>query len=33
VTKKDFSTYELPMGTFLGAAAILIALLAGPLAS
>ncbi len=33
VTKQDFSTYQLPMGTFLGAAAIVIALLAGPLAN
>jgi hypothetical protein len=26
VTKKDHATYELPLGTFLGATAILIAL-------
>jgi leader peptidase (prepilin peptidase)/N-methyltransferase len=32
IARKDFSTYQLPMGTFLGAAAILIALLGGPLA-
>ncbi len=30
LAKKDYSTYQLPLGTFLGAAAILIGLLQGP---
>jgi len=33
LTKKDFKTYELPMGTFLGATAIGLALLTGPVAA
>ncbi|RPI15035.1 MAG: prepilin peptidase, partial [Acidobacteriales bacterium] len=33
LAKKDFSTYELPFGTFLGVTAFLLALLRGPLAS
>ncbi|MCC7175726.1 MAG: prepilin peptidase [Bryobacterales bacterium] len=30
LTKKDYASYQLPLGAFLGAAAILIALLQGP---
>ncbi len=33
LAKKDFKTYELPMGSFLGATALLLALLTGPLAA
>lgn len=33
LTKKDWSSYQLPLGTFLGAAGIFIALLQGPLRS
>jgi leader peptidase (prepilin peptidase) / N-methyltransferase len=33
LAKKDYSTYELPFGTFLGATAFLLALLRGPLSA
>jgi leader peptidase (prepilin peptidase) / N-methyltransferase len=33
ITKKDHATYELPLGTFLGATAILLALWQGPFSS